>query len=400
MKHPFARRTESQGKATPAQHIKARIAEERAKGHYVIGMDLGTPNFDTPEYIKRAAIQSLEEGEVFYTDSRGILPLREAICKKLAMDNNLHYTPEEILVTCGGTEGIFDTIATLCNEGDEVLVCDPIWDNYVNCCKLLHVTPVFYHLREENQFQVDYEELNRLVTDKTRLIIMVSPNNPLGALYNEESMQAVAKVATHHDLIVLSDEIYDQLIYTDEPMISMAALPGMKERTITLNGFSKTFSMTGWRMGYLAAPKYIIDKLFMVHAQLMMCLPVFIQRGAAEAINNVEEYRRCVSAMKAEYRERRDYLVKEINSIPGLSCHLPEGAFYIFVNVAGLGISGEEAQEYFLSEAHVAGRVGSSFGDGSNSAYLRLCYAVDFEDIKLACKNLRAAVEKLLASRK
>lgn len=391
----FAKRTTYLPDTTSAQKIKSLIVEERNKGHHVIGMEVGLPNFDTPEYIKRAAIESLERGEVFYCDGRGLYELREAIAGKLRRDNNLHYTPEEVLVTCGGTEGIYTTINAICDEGDEILICDPIWDNYMTCCDFLNVKAKFYHLREENDFQVDVEELASLVTERTKMIVLVSPNNPQGVLFNMHSLEGIARVAKEHDLVVLSDEMYDKILYTEQPMISIASLPEMRNRTITLNGFSKALSMTGWRMGYLAAPQLILNQLYKVHAQILMCLPTFIQKAAAVALSNTKEYDAAIAHMLKEYKERRDYLVTEINKIPGLSCRLPEGAFYAFINFSGLGMTSEEAQDFLLYKTHIASRLGTTFSDGTSDGYVRLCYAVSMDDITLACERIKVAVEEL-----
>lgn len=395
----FAKRTKNIPNTTAAQAIKKGIAAEKAKGHEVICMEIGTPNFDTPEYIKKAAIDSIEAGDVFYSDSHGILELRQAIADKLRRDNNLDYTADEILVTCGGTEGLYVVLSALCDEGDEVIFCDPIWDSYVGCAKYFGVKTVYYHLKEENDYQVSYEELSALITERTKLIVVVSPNNPQGSLYTRESLETIAKVAQESDLLVLSDEMYDKIIYDDVKLTSIATLPNMKERTITLNGFSKTFSMTGWRMGYLAAPNYILHELYKIHARILSCLPVFCQKGAAEAVNNIEEYDKAVKLMVDEYRRRRDYLVEHLNAIPGLSCRKPEGAFYLFLNVKGLGMDSETAQKFLLEEAHVATTQGVKYGDGTSDGYIRMCYAVSMDDIKKACENIKHAVEKYLANK-
>lgn len=391
----FATRTTYLPNSTSAQKIKRAIVEEREKGHRVISMEVGTPNFDTPEYIKKAAIESIENGDVFYCDGHGIKELREAIAQKLKRDNNLEYTADEVIVTCGGTEGIFTTISAICDEGDEVLICDPVWDNYMNCCKYLNVNVKFYHLREENDFQVDVEELASLVSERTKMIVMVSPNNPQGVLFNLESLQGIARVAQENDLLVLSDEMYDRILYTDKPMISIASLPNMRNRTVTLNGFSKALSMTGWRLGYLAAPEHILSQIYKVHAQILMCLPTFIQKAAAEALNNVEEYEKAIAHMLKYYRKRRDMFVDELNSIPGITCRKPEGAFYAFVNFTGLGMNSEEAQEFLLSKTHISGRLGTTFSDGTSDGYVRLCFAVSDEEIELACERIKKAVAEL-----
>ncbi len=391
----FAERTERIPNSTEAQTIKARIAEEKAKGYHVIQMEIGTPNFDTPDYIKQAAIQSITDGDVFYCDSYGIKELREAIARKLERENGLDYKWDEVLVTCGGTEGIYLICSALLEEGDEVILCDPIWHSYMGCIEYFGGKPVFYHLKEDNNFQLDKAELESKITDKTKLIVVVSPNNPQGSVFSKDSLHAVADVAKKHDLLVLSDEIYDQILYAPEDLLSIASLPGMRERTITLNGMSKAFSMTGWRMGYLVAEKHILLQLYKIHARILSCLPVFVQKGAAEALNNVTAYKEEVAKMVTQYKRRRDYLVEHLNAVPGLSCKSPEGAFYLFLNTSGLGMTSHEAQDFLLREAHVATMPGATFGDGGDDGYVRLCYAVSYEDIVEACENIKQAVERL-----
>lgn len=396
----FAERTTRIPNSTAAQTIKKKIAEQQAAGNHVIRMEIGTPNFDTPDYIKKAAIKSIEDGDVFYSDSKGILELREAIAAKLARENGLDYTADEILVTCGGTEGIFDIFSALLDEGDEVIMCDPIWMSYSGCIKYFGGKPVYYHLKPEADFQVDETELASLVTDRTKIIVLVSPNNPQGSVFSAASLESVAKVAKENDLLVLSDEIYDRIMYTEDKVGSIAALPGMRERTITLNGMSKAFSMTGWRVGYLAAEQHILLELYKIHARILSCLPVFCQKAAAEALNNVEEYEKAVAIMVEAYKWRRDYLVEHLAAVPGLKCVLPKGAFYLFLDVSGLGFaSSRDAQDFFLYKANVATMPGVIFGDGSDDGCLRLCYAISNEDIIEACDNIKKAVEEHMASK-
>lgn len=363
------------------------LALER-EGKSVLHFEIGRPDFDTPDYIKKAAFRSLEDGDVFYTSNYGDMELRKAIAEKLEKQNHIPYKAENILVTVGLSEAIFDLLCTILDEGDEILVPDPVWMNYVNVPLFLGAVPVSYELKEENDYQMDLEEIRSKITDKTKAIVMVSPNNPTGSILAEEILREVAEIAIEHDLMVISDEVYERLVYDGKKHISIASLPGMMERTFTLNGMSKAYSMTGWRLGYVAAPEDLILTMNKIHQQNVTCAPSFVQKASIAALR---EETTEVEEMVAEYQRRRDYAVKAINEIPGLSCKCPSGAFYIFINVKQLGLTSAELASYLLEEAGIAMVPGDVFGS-SGEGYLRMSFASSYENIVEGCKRMSEAI--------
>lgn len=363
------------------------LAMERA-GEPVIHFEIGRPDFDTPDYIKRACEESLQKGEVFYTSNFGDMGLREAVAEKLARENHVAYKPSEVLVTVGLSEAVFDVLCTILDAGDEILVPDPVWMNYLNVPRLLGATPVTYALREENDYQMDLAEVRGKITDKTKALVLVTPNNPTGGVLSEQTLRGLAEIAVEKDILVIADEIYERLIYDDARHISIAALPGMKERTFTLNGLSKAFSMTGWRIGYVAAPEEYIAALNKIHQHNTTCAPSFVQKASIVALRDEQNE---VAEMVKEYQRRRDYAVAAINAIPGLSCRCPKGAFYIFINIKALNRPSAEMAQLLLEQAKIALVPGDVFGPGGEG-YLRLSFANSYENIVEGCKRLREAV--------
>ena len=363
------------------------LAMERA-GERVFPFELGRPDFDTPDYIKKAAYQALSEGKVHYTSNFGHMELRQAIAEKLKRENHVSYQASEVLVTVGLSEAVFAVLATILNRGDEILVPDPVWLNYINVPNLLGAKPVTYGLREENGFQMDLDEIKSKITPRTKAVVIVTPNNPTGGVLTEPVLKELAELAAANDLMVISDEVYERLIYDGERHISIASLPGMKERTFTLNGMSKAYAMDGWRLGYVAAPEEYINAMNKFHQYNTTCAPNFVQLAAAAALN---EENGEVDAMVREYRRRRDYAVKAINEIPGISCLCPKGAFYIFINVKQLGKTSEELAQYLLEKAKIALVPGNVFGPGGEG-YLRMSFAASYEDIVEGCQKLKQAI--------
>ena len=366
------------------------LAMERA-GETVYHFEIGRPDFDTPAYIKKAAMDSLARGEVFYTSNFGTMDLRQAIADKLREQNGVDYKTSEILVSVGLSEGIFDIFCTILDEGDEILVPDPAWLNYHNVPRMLGAVPVTYTLREENGYQLDLEELRAKVTDKTRAVVIITPNNPTGSVLSRDILQGLADLAIEKDLLVLADEVYERLIYDGEKHISIASLPGMKERTFTLNGMSKAYSMTGWRLGYVAAPEEYINAMNKIHQHNTTCAPSFVQAAAAVALRDEQEE---VNDMVKEYKRRRDHAVQAINAIPGLSCVCPKGSFYIFINCKELGKSSAELAAYLLEEAKIALVPGDVFGPGGEG-YLRMSFANSYENVVEGCRRMAEAVAAL-----
>ena len=366
------------------------LAMERA-GEKVLHFEIGRPDFDTPEYIKRAAEQALADGKVHYTSNFGLMELRQAIADKLKRENNVDYTASEVLVTVGLSEAVFAVLATILEEGDEILVPDPVWLNYINVPNLLGAKAVTYGLTEETGFQMNLEEVKAKITPKTRAIVIITPNNPTGGVLSEDVLKELAEIAVSNDLMVISDEVYERLVYDGAKHISIASLPGMKERTFTMNGMSKAYAMDGWRLGYVAAPEEYILAMNKFHQHNTTCAPNFVQVAAIAALNEEGDE---VKEMVKEYQRRRDYAVKAINEIPGLHCECPKGAFYIFINCKSLNMKSADLSAYLLEEAKIALVPGDVFGPGGEG-YLRMSFANSYENVVSGCEQLKKAVALL-----
>lgn len=372
--------------------VFGKCAELAAQGIPVTALTLGQPDFDTPQYIIDACKKALDEGKTRYTDGSGIQELKEAVCQKLEKENGLHYTPNEISVTTGVAQGMFVALLSTLNPGDEVLVPDPVYLTYSEIPNIAGAVIKKYDLLEENDYQVDVDQIRSLITDKTKMLVIVSPSNPTGGVLSRASLEAIAAIAREHDLLVLSDEIYDRFVYDDEQeLVSIASLPGMKERTITLNGFSKCYSMTGWRLGYAAAPVDFIKAMVRVHQYINTCAASFVQEAGITALEKAEPD---VQEMVKEYARRRDYMVSAINSMDGVSCKTPGGAFYVFMNIKSFGMSSADMANYLLEEAKIATVPGSAFGS-QGEGYVRFSYACSYERIVEGMERMRKALAKL-----
>lgn len=384
----------SRMEALPFSEIRVmmeKATQMQKNGEDVIHMEIGRPDFDTPQVIKDAANTALANGNVFYTSNYGTPELRQAIADKLKRDNGIDYKAEEILVTIGVGEGTYAAVAAFTEPGDEILVPDPVWLNYIHVPHFFGAVPVSYALKEENDYQIDLDQIESLITPKTKMLVINTPGNPTGVVQSYETLEKLADIAKKHNLIVVSDEIYEKLVYDGAKHVSIAALPGMKERTITLNGFSKCYSMTGWRLGYAAAPVEFIKAMVRVHAYINTCAPSFVQEAGITALEKAEPD---VQEMVKEYQRRRDYAVSAINAIDGLSCKTPGGAFYIFVNIKALGKTSAEMADYLLDHAKIAAVPGSAFGP-EGEGYIRLSYACSYERIVEAMERLKKAVAEL-----
>lgn len=384
----------SRMEALPFSEIRVmmeKATQMQKNGEDVIHMEIGRPDFDTPQIIKDAANRALANGNVFYTSNYGTPELRQAIADKLKRDNGVDYKAEEILVTIGVGEGTYAAVAAFTEPGDEILVPDPVWLNYIHVPHFFGAVPVSYALKEENDYQIDLDQIESLITPKTKMLVINTPGNPTGVVQSYETLEKLADIAKRHNLIVVSDEIYEKLVYDGAKHVSIAALPGMKERTITLNGFSKCYSMTGWRLGYAAAPVEFIKAMVRVHAYINTCAPSFVQEAGITALEKAEPD---VQEMVKEYQRRRDYAVSAINAIDGLSCKTPGGAFYIFVNIKALGKTSAEMADYLLEHAKIAAVPGSAFGP-EGEGYIRLSYACSYERIVEAMERLKKAVAGL-----
>ena len=368
-----------------------KATQLQKQGKDIIHMEIGRPDFDTPQVIKQAAYDSIARGNVFYTSNYGSPELRKAIAEKLQRDNHIAYEPEEILVTIGVGEGTYAAVAAFLEPGDEILVPNPIWLNYIHVPNFFGAVPVSYDLKEENDFQIDMEQLKSLITPKTKMLVINTPGNPTGTVQSRETLEALAKLAIEHDLIVLSDEIYEKLVYGGAEHISIASLPGMKERTITLNGFSKCYSMTGWRLGYAAAPREFIQAMVRVHHYINTCASSFVQEAGITALEKAEPD---VQEMVKEYARRRDYMVQALNDIPGVHCKTPGGAFYVVANIQSFGLSSNEMADYLLEQAGIATVAGSAFGT-QGEGYIRLSYACSYERIVEGMARMKDALARL-----
>lgn len=361
----------------------------------VISLGVGEPDFETPWHIRDEGIYSLEKGRTFYTSNAGLMELREEICKYLKRRYDMTYDHRhEVLITVGGSEAIDIALRAMVNLGDEVLIPQPSYVSYEPCAILAGAKPVIIELKHENQFRLTAEELEAAITDKTKILILPFPNNPTGAIMERADLEAIAKVIEKHDLFVISDEIYSELCYT-ENHVSIVNIPGMRERTILINGFSKSYAMTGWRLGYACGPEPIIAQMTKIHQFCIMCAPTTSQYAAVDALKNGDED---VTNMREAYNQRRRFLVHAFKEM-GLECFEPFGAFYIFPCIKEFGMTSDEFANRFLAEEKVAVVPGNAFGD-SGEGFIRISYAYSLERLKLAIARLERFVERLRAEQK
>lgn len=355
-----------------------------------ISLGVGEPDFDTPWRIREEGIYSLERGRTFYTSNSGLKELKEEISRYLQRKIHVTYDPEcEIAVTVGGSEGIDIAFRAMLDPGDEVLIPQPSYVSYLPCTILADGVPVVIPLQQKNEFKLTAEELEAAITPKTKILVLPYPNNPTGAIMTKEDLEPIAEIVKKYDLYVLSDEIYSELTYKSDH-VSIASLPGMKDRTLVINGFSKGFAMTGWRLGYICGQKKIMEQMIKIHQYAIMCAPTNSQYAAIEGLRNCEGE---VQQMRNAYNQRRRYLVHEFKRMQ-LECFEPFGAFYIFPSIQEFGMTSEEFATRFLEEEKVAVVPGSAFGE-CGEGYLRVSYAYSLEDLKEAIGRLGAFVGRL-----
>ncbi len=356
-----------------------------------ISLGVGEPDFDTPWHIREEGIYSLEKGRTFYTSNAGLKELRTEICNYLHRRCNLTYNPDsEIVVTVGGSEAIDIALRAMLNPGDEVLIPQPSFVSYVPCTILAGGKPVPIELEEKDQFKLTAEKLREKITDKSKILIMPFPNNPTGAVMRKEDLEAVAEVILEHDLFVLSDEIYCELTFGSERHVSIASFPGMKERTVLINGFSKSYAMTGWRLGYAAAPHIIQEQMLKIHQFAIMCAPTTSQYAAISAVKNGDAD---VEHMRESYDQRRRFVLHAFKEM-GLECFEPNGAFYAFPNIKRFGMTSEEFANRFLREEKVAVVPGTAFG-ACGEGFLRVSYAYSLKSLKEALGRMERFVKRL-----
>ncbi|MBR4278260.1 MAG: aminotransferase class I/II-fold pyridoxal phosphate-dependent enzyme [Lachnospiraceae bacterium] len=358
----------------------------------VISLGVGEPDFETPWHIRDMGIYSLEKGKTHYTGNTGLIELRKEICNYIKRTQGVSYDPvSETLVTVGGSEAIDIGIRAMCNPGDEVIIPQPSYVSYEPCAILAGAKPVIIDLKEENEFRLTAEELKAAITDKTKVLILPFPNNPTGAIMEKSDLEAIRDVIIENDIYVMSDEIYAELTYKDKH-VSIVSLPGMKERTILINGFSKAYAMTGWRLGYACGPAEIIKQMTKIHQFCIMCAPTTSQYAAVEALKNGDGD---VAEMRTAYNQRRRFLINAFREM-NIKCFEPFGAFYIFPCIKEFGMTSEEFAQRFLAEEKVAAVPGTAFGN-SGEGFLRISYAYSIEKLREAMKRFARFAEKLRA---
>lgn len=380
--------------------VAAKVDELKSKGFKIISFATGEPDFDTSENIKEAADQAMKVGFTKYTAVAGIKELREAICIKLKRDNHLECIPSQIIVSNGAKQALYNAFMTICEQGDEVLLPTPCYVTFPEQIKLAGATPIYVPTKEENNFRITLEELKAKYTPQTKVFVLNSPNNPSGSMCNEDDLKQIANFLVDKGIWVITDEIYENIIYDEAKHISIASLnQETKDITITVNGLSKSYAMTGWRVGYAAGPEEIISAMIKLQGHVTSNINSIAQKGAIEALTGPQEM---IETMRKEYARRRNYVVKKLNSIRGISCNSPDGAFYVFPNISKLyGASlrdiiinnGMDVVNYILEEAHVAVVPGEAF---KYPNHIRLSFAISMENIKEGLNRIEAAINKLI----
>ncbi len=358
-----------------------------------ISLGVGEPDFDTPWHIRDEGIYALERGRTFYTSNAGLKELRQEVCNYIKRKQGIEYAwDREVVITVGGSEAIDIGLRAMVNPGDEVIIPQPSYVSYEPCAILAGAKPVILDLKAENEFRLTARELEEAITEKTKVLILPFPNNPTGAIMEQKDLEAIAEVIIRHDIYVMSDEIYSELTYK-EKHVSIASLPGMQERTILINGFSKAYAMTGWRLGYACGPHAIIEQMTKIHQFAIMCAPTTSQYAAVEALKNGDAD---VEEMKISYNQRRRFLLNAFQEM-GLSCFEPYGAFYVFPCIKEFGMTSEEFANAFLEAEKVAAVPGTAFGD-SGEGFLRISYAYSLDTLREAMTRLSRFITKLRES--
>ena len=367
-----------------------KMLELSARTPNVVHLEQGEPNFTTPVHILTAASEAIKNGFTHYTEISGTLELRQAIAEKLERENDIQVDPRtEVTVTSGSQEAMFDAALGLLNPGDEALVIDPYYPAYFEDTLLAEAVPVTVPLKSENDYRIEAEALESKITSRTKMIWMCNPSNPTGHVFTRQDLETLAEVAKKHDLIVFSDEIYEKLIYEDAKPVSIASLPGMRDRTVTVNGFSKAYAMTGWRIGYMVAEKKLAAALCTLHYYTTLCPNIISQKAALAALNGPQ---RCVQNMLAEYKKRRELIMKELEKLDDVSCSRPKGAFYVFPDFSTIEESDEKLAIEILKKAGVVTVPGSGFGT-AGEGHLRISYSAEQEQIREGMNRIRSYLE-------
>ncbi len=371
--------------------VLALARELERQGKNIVHLEIGEPDFDTPAHIKEAAKAALDRGETHYTTALASLPVRHAVAEFAGRQRGVEISPDEIMLLPGGKPAILMTCLSLLEAGDEAIIPVPAYPIYESAVRFVGAKPALIPLREENDFRFEVKDLAAAITPHTRLLILNSPHNPCGSILTREDLVAVAELAKKHDLMVLSDEIYAQVIYDGLKSFSIMSLDGMKERTILLDGFSKAYAMTGWRLGFTVAPKILIERFAKLAINIYSCISVFNQDAALAAVRGPQD---SVKEMVAEFQRRRDFIHQALNNIRGVVCRKPSGAFYIFPNVKSFGKSSKELMQYLLNEAGVACLHGTAFGQ-AGEGYLRFSYANSMDKLEEGMRRVKTALERI-----
>ncbi len=383
-------------KAQRIPYSEIRVIFDRARelekqGREIIHLEIGRPDFNTPDHIVEAAIQALKEGKHHYCPNAGVPELRQAIAEKVADEYGLEYkVVSEVIVTNGVAEGVYLAVNALLDPGDQILIPDPGWLNYQMVALTNYVEPVGYPLTEENGFQPDPDDIEKRITPRTRMLLLLSPSNPIGSVIDLQTVERMAPIAEKYNLVVLSDEIYRKIIYAPARHVSIATLPAMRERTLIMDGFSKFYSMTGWRIGYVLGPERLINPMLRYHQYMITSVNTFAQWGALEALKSDQA---ASLQMVEEFRKRRDYIYEAVNQIPGFQSVKPEGAFYLFPNIQQTGIDGFQMSNVLLEKAGVATVAGECFGK-YGAGHIRISYSNSMDNLKKAVANIKEVMGK------
>ena len=383
-------------KAKRIPYSQIRIIFDKAQelerqGRHIIHLEIGRPDFDTPGHIVEAAIKALKEGKHHYCPNAGVPELRQAIVEKIGEEYKLEYNPKsEVIVTNGVAEAVYLAVNALFDPGDQILIPDPAWLNYQQVTLTNYVEPVPYSLFWDNDFQPDPDDIEKLITSRTKAILLLSPSNPTGSVLRPDMVVKIASIAEKNDLLILSDEIYRKIIFPPAEHVSSATLPGMRERTLILDGFSKFYSMTGWRIGYVLGPESLVNPMLRYHQYMITSVNTFAQWGAIEALRGDQGPSQ---KMVQEFQRRRDYMYEAMNHIPGFRCTKPEGAFYLFPNIRETGMDGFRMSRSLLEEAGVATVVGECFGK-CGIGHIRISYSSSMDDLKKAVVNIKEVMGK------
>jgi aspartate/methionine/tyrosine aminotransferase len=385
----LATKTSIPGSATLL--LLERVKELNRAGQDVLDLSVGEPDFVTPEHIRKYAKLALDEGYTFYSESAGLVELREAIAEKLRRDNGIEADPKkEIVVTVGGKEAIYAVMMATIDPGDEIIVPDPCWVSYVPCIRLAGGKPVHLPTDVSSGSMISNEQLEKKITKRTKMLIINTPNNPTGRVIHPDELEAIADLARHKEFLVLSDELYEKIIFDSNEHVSIGSLPGMEEFTVTVNGFSKAYAMTGWRLGYLAAPPQIAERVVAIHGHMVTGACTFAQRAAALAMRD-ELTEKKIEEMIVEYSTRRDLVMDKLGEISGVKCTKPEGTFYAFPDISHYGLRSADFALRLLNESKVAVVPGDSFGSGGEG-YIRLSFATSRDNLSTAFNRMQGAL--------